>query len=55
MKALEARLRGDLEAEPFTPETLRLVEELIGFLRTSKVEVRLHRAEQRFVDPDWDI
>ena len=32
--------RGDLEAEPFREETLRLVEELIGFLRTDRVEVR---------------
>ena len=28
-KALQARLRGDLEAEAFTPETLKLVEDLI--------------------------
>ncbi len=35
------QLRGDLEAEAFTPETLRLVEELIGFLRRDEVEVRL--------------
>ena len=34
-------LRGDLEAQPFTEETLRLVEDLIAFLRTEKVEVRL--------------
>lgn len=40
-KALQARLRGDLEAEPFIPETLRLVEDLIAFLRADKVEVRL--------------
>jgi SNF2 family DNA or RNA helicase len=41
-KALEARLRGDLEAEPFTPATLRLVEELTAFLRAEKVQVRLY-------------
>jgi len=34
-------LRGDLEAEPFTEETLRLVEDLIAFLRAEKVGVRL--------------
>ena len=41
-KALQARLKGDLEAEPFTPETLRLVEDLIAFLRADKVQVRLY-------------
>lgn len=39
--AIKARIRGDLEAEPFNEETLRLVEELIAFLRAEKVEVRL--------------
>ncbi len=39
-RGLKARLRGDLEAEPFTPETLKVVEDLIGFLRSEKVEVR---------------
>lgn len=38
---LRSRLKGDLEAEPFTPETLRLVEDLIAFLRADKVQVRL--------------
>jgi superfamily II DNA or RNA helicase len=38
---LEARLKGDLEAEPFTEATLKLVEELIAFLRADEVEVRL--------------
>ncbi|NQT12084.1 MAG: helicase, partial [Planctomycetes bacterium] len=33
-------LRGDLEAELFTEETLRLVEDLIALLRTEKVQVR---------------
>lgn len=41
-KALQARLKGDLEAEPFTPQTLRLVEDLIAFLRADKVQVRLY-------------
>jgi superfamily II DNA or RNA helicase len=40
--ALLARLRGELEASPFNPETLRLIEELIAFLRADKVEVRLY-------------
>lgn len=39
--AIKARLQGDLEAEPFTEQTLRLVEDLIAFLRAEKVEVRL--------------
>jgi phosphatidylserine/phosphatidylglycerophosphate/cardiolipin synthase-like enzyme len=33
-------LRGDLEAEPFREETLRLIEDLIAFLRSEKVQVR---------------
>ena len=41
-RGLKARLRGDLESEPFTPETLKVVEDLIGFLRSEKVEVRLY-------------
>ena len=41
-KALKARMQGDLEAEPFTPETLKLVEELIAFLRADKVQARLY-------------
>ena len=41
-KALKARLKGDLEAEPFTPETLKLVEDLIAFLHADKVQVRLY-------------
>src|SRR5712691_6516211 len=32
-EALMKRLRGDLEAEPFNEATLKLVEELIAFLR----------------------
>ena len=39
---LARRLAGDVEAEPFTEETMRLVEDLIAFLRAEKVEVRLY-------------
>src|SRR5262249_47289693 len=42
VEALKKRLQGDLEAEPFNESTLRLVEELIAFLRADKVEVRLY-------------
>lgn len=41
-EALKKRLQGDLEAEPFTEATLKLVEELIAFLRADKVEIRLY-------------
>ena len=41
-EALKQRLQGDLEAEPFDETTLKLVEELIAFLRADKVEVRLY-------------
>ncbi len=41
-EALKKRMQGDLEAEPFTEATLKLIEELIAFLRTDKVEVRLY-------------
>src|SRR5262249_1516138 len=41
-EALKKRLRGDLEAEPFNEATLKLIEELIAFLRADKVEVRLY-------------
>ncbi|HEY3968185.1 MAG TPA: helicase-related protein [Planctomycetaceae bacterium] len=41
-RRLKARLRGDLETEAFTAETLRVVEELIGFLRSDKMEVRVY-------------
>jgi NAD(P)-dependent dehydrogenase (short-subunit alcohol dehydrogenase family) len=40
--ALKKRLQGDLEAEPFSEATLKLIEELIAFLRTDRVEVRLY-------------
>jgi hypothetical protein len=39
---LKSRIRGDLEVEPFTAETLKLVEDLIAYLRADKVEVRLY-------------
>jgi SNF2 family DNA or RNA helicase len=38
---LESQLRADLEAEALTPETMALVEQLIGFLRRDEVEIRL--------------
>ena len=41
-EALKKRLQGDLEAEPFNEATLRLVEELISFVRADKVQVRLY-------------
>ncbi len=41
-EALKKRLQGDLESEPFSEATLRLVEELIAFLRAEKVDVRLY-------------
>lgn len=41
-KVLQGRLRSELDAEPFAVETLRLVEDLIAFLRSEKVEVRLY-------------
>ena len=40
--ALKARIKGDLEAEPFTEETLKLVEDLITYLQADKVEIRLY-------------
>jgi len=40
-KAFLASIRSDLEREPFTEETLRLVEDLIRFLRRDNVAVRL--------------
>ena len=39
-KLLHRCLAGDLSAEPFTEETLRLVERLIAYLRQDKVAVR---------------
>src|SRR5271157_104832 len=38
--ALKARFKGDLEAEPFTQETLKLVEDLIAYLQADKVQIR---------------
>src|SRR5271157_1599213 len=40
--ALKARFKGDLEAEPFTQETLKLVEDLIAYLQADTVQVRLY-------------
>jgi len=40
--ALKARIKGNLEAEPFTEETLKLVEDLITYLQAEKVEIRLY-------------
>jgi hypothetical protein len=37
-----AYLRGELNAEPLSEETQRLVEELVRFLRRHDVEVRLY-------------
>lgn len=41
-EALKQRLQRDLESEPFNETTLRLVEELIAFLRAEKVQIRLY-------------
>ncbi len=39
---LNQAIRADLEREPFNEETLRLVEDLIRFLRRENVELKLH-------------
>ncbi len=39
--AVLAQMRGELESESFNEKTLRLVEDLIAFLQTEKVQVRL--------------
>lgn len=39
--ALKRALRGDLEWEPYTEETQRLVEDLIAYLRKEEAQVRL--------------
>lgn len=44
LEALQQSLRGMLSAEPFRPETLALVEDLIRFLREERVRVRLYEA-----------
>src|SRR5271157_1379769 len=41
-QALKARIKGDLEAEPFTEETLKLVEDLIAYLQAEMVKIRLY-------------
>jgi len=40
-KVISGQLRRDLEDSPFTEETLRLVEDLIAFLRRENVDVRV--------------
>ncbi len=40
-KAMLAQMRGELEAQPFKEETLRLVEDFIAFLRMDKARLRL--------------
>jgi len=40
-KAIAAAFKGDLDREPYTEETLRLVEDLIRFLQRDKVAVRV--------------
>ena len=42
-RALASRLRGDLEREPFSESTLRLIEDLTRFLRKDQVAVRLYQ------------
>ncbi len=42
-RALAARLRGDLEREPFSETTLRLIEDLTRFLKKEQVGVRLYQ------------
>src|SRR5215831_11202399 len=44
LEALQKALRGDLDAAPFRPETLALVEDLVDFLRDERVRVRLYTA-----------
>jgi superfamily II DNA or RNA helicase len=44
LEALRKALRGDLDAAPFRPETLALVEDLVRFLRDERVRVRLYAA-----------
>lgn len=46
-RLLHAALRSDLECAPFNAATLRLVEDLIAFLRRPEVDVRLY--EQGFL------
>jgi len=44
LEALKAALRGELDAEPYRPETLALVEDLIRFLNDPRVKVGLYEA-----------
>ncbi|MGA2498749.1 MAG: phospholipase D-like domain-containing protein, partial [Tepidisphaeraceae bacterium] len=39
--ALKAALRGDLSREPYSPKTLKLVEDLTRFARDPRVQIRL--------------
>jgi superfamily II DNA or RNA helicase len=49
LRPLDTRVRGliqrDLNREPFTEETLRVVEDLIAFLNRDDIEVRLYHGE----------
>ncbi len=42
--SLKKWLRGDLEGEPYREDTLRLVEDLIAYLRRAEVGVRLYES-----------
>jgi phosphatidylserine/phosphatidylglycerophosphate/cardiolipin synthase-like enzyme len=42
-RGLAARLRGDLEREPFSEATLRLIKDLTRFLKQERVAVRLYQ------------
>jgi len=48
-KALNMTLQADLAREPFSEATLRLVEDLIGYLRRPEVAVRLYDVTSRVV------
>ena len=48
-KSLLLGIRRDLEREPYTEETLRLVEDLIAYLRRDSVAVRLYDGDARFL------
>src|SRR5712692_1001778 len=44
LDALQAQLRGMLNAEPFRPEVMALVEDLVRFLRHERIQVRLYES-----------
>ena len=48
-------IRSDIEGEPFNENTLRLVEDLIRFLRQKNVELKLRRVSEREKDTDLYI